>query len=114
MECAICHGSDTYPHTSSVKVQQGNDFSVNTYPNPFNTGTSIEVTLSKSENITIEGYNVSGQHVKTLVSNKTYSSGKHTFKWDGKNEYGEKAAAGMYLFNIKKGQAIKTVTMIKS
>ena len=69
--------------------------------------------MIQSDNVTIEVYNLNGQHIRTLVSNKHYGAGNYSLKWDGNDEHGQNSEAGMYLFRIRAGQGMKTVSMIK-
>ncbi len=73
----------------------------------------IEFSLPKAENITIEVYNLNGQHIKTLASNKHYSAGDYSLEWNGNDEHGQGAEAGMYIFRIRAGKGMKTVSMMK-
>lgn len=59
-------------------------------------------------------YNISGQLVKTLVS-ECMSPGYHSVRWDGKDEHGNKVAAGIYLYRMSAGdyQAVKKLTVIR-
>jgi hypothetical protein len=112
MTCIPCHGE---PHASGVdNVGLNHEFTIKqNYPNPFNSGTSIEFNLKKEEKITIEVYNLNGQHIKTIASQKSFSPGDHTLQWNGENEDGQSVKAGMYIFRIRAGKGVKTVSMMK-
>jgi len=45
-------------------------------------------------------YNLLGQKVRTVV-NQWQPAGYYTIQWDGKNDQGRKAAAGVYLYQLK-------------
>ena len=112
--CIPCHGPD--PHTTGIGAlnPMSHDFKVKqNYPNPFNSDTTIEFTMQKADNVTIEVYNLNGQHVKTIASNQHYGPGEYSLKWDGTDEHGQNAETGMYVFRIRAGQGIKTINMIK-
>ncbi len=86
-------------------------FGVSIYPNPFTTNTNVEYTLDRSQDVTIEVYDMNG---KTLVENTEMNqpSGKHIFTFDP-SAYG--SGSGMYFVKLIIGneQVAKTVVMVK-
>jgi len=58
---------------------------IGNYPNPFNPNTSIMFSLTNSENVMIEIFNVKGELIKTLV-NEVFESGNHQINWNGMND----------------------------
>ncbi|MDD5530129.1 MAG: C1 family peptidase [bacterium] len=75
-------------------------FISNNYPNPFTNSTTIEYGLPINATVTINIYNSSGQKIITLL-NKTQNAGYYTLVWDGKDNSGKKAAAGIYFYILK-------------
>ena len=67
------------------------------YPNPFNPSTTIKFQIPNSEFTTLKVYNVLGQEVATLVSNKL-NPGNYTYTFDGKN-----LASGIYYYQLVAG-----------
>lgn len=84
------------------------------FPNPFNPSTTIRYSLSHSANTRLEIYNILGQKIKTLV-NQLQNIGVYSVEWDGTNDFGEKAASGVYYYRIETEEfsAIKKMTLIK-
>ena len=76
------------------------------YPNPFNPSTTIEFTLPKSEIVELKVYNLLGEEVATLVSNKL-NQGNHTYTFDGKN-----LASGIYYYQLVAGDYREVKKMI--
>jgi DNA-binding transcriptional MerR regulator len=74
----------------------------NSYPNPFNPETQIAYTLGASENVQIHIYNISGQLIRTYDLGYQ-PAGNHIIRWDGRNENGDIAASGVYLYRIEAG-----------
>ena len=72
------------------------------YPNPFNSTSTIEFTISRSSNIDLSVYDVTGQKVKTLVNGKI-KDGKFSFIWDASD-----LSTGIYLIRMTNGIYIKT------
>jgi hypothetical protein len=76
------------------------------YPNPFNPSTIIEFTLPKSEFVALKVYNILGEEVATLVSDKL-QAGDHTYNFEGST-----LASGVYLYRIEAGEYNKVKKMI--
>ena len=74
------------------------------YPNPFNPETWIPYQLAKSANVTLHIYAVDGSLVRTLkLGNQhpgIYHSRTRAAHWDGKNEFGEPVASGVYYYSL--------------
>lgn len=114
MECASCHGTDVYPHTNGVKENAKVSFEINqNYPNPFTDDTKIEFNLMNSETVSMDIYNLNGQKITSLCSNKMYSPGKHEIQWNGRNHFGDKVDAGMYIIHFITADGIKTINLMK-
>ncbi|MEE9166215.1 MAG: T9SS type A sorting domain-containing protein [Candidatus Neomarinimicrobiota bacterium] len=69
------------------------------FPNPFNTMTTIQFDLPSEVSVAISIYNILGQRVVTLV-NRTLSAGSHTVKWRGQNRLGVDVASGLYVYTL--------------
>jgi hypothetical protein len=72
------------------------------YPNPFNPETKIQYSLPYRSKVTLEVYNILGQKIRTLVSN-VQEEGYHTITWDGKNDFGNPASTGIYIYILNTG-----------
>jgi len=84
-----------------------NEFSLNqNYPNPFNPITNIEFSIPKTEFVTLKIYNLLGQKVSTLVSEKM-KPGKYTYTWDA-----ERLATGIYFYKLEAGEKTQIKKMI--
>ena len=80
-------------------------------PNPFNPETNISYTLQNSEHVKVSIFNLQGQLIRTLVD-ETQPAGSYTVRWDGRQENGEMAVSGMYLYRIDAGGQTLTQKMI--
>ena len=69
------------------------------YPNPFNPSTIIEFKLPKRERIKVSVFNMLGQKIITL-NNSELPAGENKIIWNGKNNLGEDAASGIYIYSI--------------
>ncbi len=72
------------------------------YPNPFNPETWIPYQLAKPAEVSISIYTFDGKLVRTLqLGNKSigiYHSKSRAAHWDGRNNFGELVASGIYLY----------------
>ena len=84
------------------------------YPNPFNPSTLIDFEVFESSNVSLNVYDLSGRLVKNLLSGNL-NSGVYTIEWNGKNNNGISAAAGVYFYSIssKENTIIKKMSLIK-
>ncbi|TVM02718.1 MAG: hypothetical protein CV087_08895 [Candidatus Brocadia sp. WS118] len=65
------------------------------YPNPFNPVTTIEFSLPKPGFVTLKAYNILGQEISTLVSEKL-SAGIHKYYWNAND-----LTSGVYFYKIE-------------
>ena len=86
------------------------------YPNPSNPETWIPYQLAKDSKVTITVYATDGTLVRTLsLGHKTsglYRSKNRAAYWDGKNEFGERVASGLYFYTLTAGQYSATGKML--
>ena len=71
-------------------------------PNPFNPKTTIAFNLTSPGDVTLEIYDVAGRRVATLLD-RHMSAGAHVAQWDGKTNDGERAASGVYFYELAAG-----------
>jgi len=74
-------------------------------PNPFNPTTTINFTLAKAGNVSVDVFNVAGQKVTTL-SDGYRDAGVQSLVWDASSQ-----AAGVYFYTVKSGDMSKTMKM---
>lgn len=82
------------------------------YPNPFNPFTIISFELPRQSKVTLEIFNVLGQKVITLINAEDRPSGRHEIKWTGRDNYGYKAASGIYFFRLTAGDKVYSKKMM--
>jgi hypothetical protein len=76
------------------------------YPNPFNPSTTIEFVLPNTTNVTLKIYNILGEEVAKLVSDRLTAE-SYSFVWDAGN-----LTSGIYLYRIVAGEYVETRKMI--
>jgi hypothetical protein len=92
---AINSGKETY----SFRLHQN-------YPNPFNLSTTIEFDLPKTSELTLKIFNILGENVATLISERL-SAGTYSYDWDAGN-----LASGVYLYRLEADGFVETRKMI--
>ncbi len=70
------------------------------YPNPFNSSTTISYDIPKSSHIILKIYNLLGQEIKTLINHKQ-NIGSYSIKWHGRDNNGNEASSGIYIYTLK-------------
>lgn len=69
------------------------------YPNPFNPATTISFSIPETSIVDVTVFNVKGQKIKTII-NDQYSTGVHSFVWNGVDDYGNSVGSGVYLYKL--------------
>jgi hypothetical protein len=73
------------------------------FPNPFNPETTIQYNLTESADVTLHIYNVVGQVVRTLVSERQ-SAGRYRVQWSGMDDRSVPVSSGIYFYEIRAGK----------
>ncbi|HIE29779.1 TPA: hypothetical protein EYP66_21125 [Candidatus Poribacteria bacterium] len=75
------------------------------YPNPFNPETWIPYQLNQDSTVVISIYKATGQLVRRLnIGHKSagiYMIKERAVHWDGRDDYGDKVAGGLYFYTIQ-------------
>ena len=86
------------------------------FPNPFNPETWIPYDLAKDADVSLHIYAVNGTLVRTLALGHQpaglYQSRSRAAYWDGKNEFGESVASGLYFYTLTAGNFNATRKML--
>ena len=86
------------------------------YPNPFTTNTNFQFEhnlAAQMLDIQVSIFSVSGKLVKTIIHTTPNADGFRVtdIAWDGKDDYGDQLARGVYLYRVKvRGTDIAGVT----
>ena len=76
------------------------------YPNPFNTSTTIKFSLPHSGSVTLKIYNILGEEVEMLLSERL-AAGKYEYEWDAGN-----LASGVYFYRLTADDFFKMKKLI--
>ncbi len=71
-------------------------------PNPFRDETSIGFQIPSQDQVRLQVFDVQGRRVRTLIDGEL-EAGSHTVQWDGRDERGRTAAAGLYFYRLQSG-----------
>ena len=91
---------------SEEKLPQDFTLSQN-YPNPFNPKTTIEFSIPKSEFVTLKIYNLLGEEVATLVSDRL-TTGVYKYEWSRTDGM----ASGIYFYQLHAGEFVEVRKML--
>ena len=86
------------------------------YPNPFNPETWIPYQLAAPADVTLAIYGANGRLVRTLVFGHQapglyHRKGRAAY-WDGRNDFGERVASGLYFYKLTAGDFTATGKML--
>lgn len=77
------------------------------YPNPFNPSTVIQFELSGATSVSLKIYDVVGNLVQTLVSERVHTAGEHQHTWNAGS-----FSSGVYFYRLTTSHEIFTQKMI--
>ena len=86
------------------------------YPNPFNPETWIPYQLANPAAVSVSIYSADGKLVRMLALGHrpagVYQSRSRAAYWDGRNEFGERVASGVYFYALTAGDFTATRKML--
>ena len=85
------------------------------YPNPFNPSTSIQYEIFKNGEISLTVYDINGNVIKNLISNKNQTTGTYTVDWNGTNNKDHQVTSGVYFYELTQGsqKLVKKMMLIR-
>lgn len=100
--------SETDPELPTVFALKGS------FPNPFSSSTQIEFSLPKTESVSLRVYSILGREIDK-ISAGMLGAGTHRLEWRGVDSNDSKVGSGLYLYELRAGQEIKTgsITLIR-
>ncbi len=114
------NGANHLPVTfgGPVSVSQSTDDNIpssyallQNYPNPFNPTTTITYSLEKTQNVTVDVYDLFGHKIRTLYSGMQ-TAGHHHVQWNGTNDANQPVSTGVYLYRLHTANRIETRKMM--
>ncbi|MEK6987918.1 MAG: choice-of-anchor V domain-containing protein, partial [Candidatus Thermoplasmatota archaeon] len=83
------------------------------YPNPFLGSARFDFSLAEAGSARMEVFDLSGRRVATIVSG-ILTAGRHTARWDGRDEGGRAVGAGVYLVRLTAGGRTLSARVIRA
>ncbi|MCD4818548.1 MAG: T9SS type A sorting domain-containing protein [Candidatus Cloacimonetes bacterium] len=92
---------------SEIETLNHIDIALDNYPNPFNPSTTISFSLT-TENTELKIYNLKGQTIRkySILNNQS------SIVWDGRDDKGNIASSGIYLYKLKNSRFTISKKMI--
>lgn len=84
----------------------GDFLTIENYPNPFNSSTSIQYSIPENSNVRIDIYNLLGQHVEHLY-NGYQNRGAYSIQWDASG-----MPSGVYYYRLSAGHKTRSSAML--
>ena len=113
LNCFFSEGFDlTYEQGSceipvSIAESESHYSTLETYPNPFTTSTTIEYELKEISNIQFTIYNVIGE-VVYMTEDRMMPQGKHSFTWTA-----DRLPKGLYYAVLRSEEGVSVIKIIK-
>jgi len=84
------------------------------YPNPFNSSTIISYSLKTSANVNVQILDLRGRIIRRLVIG-AQPGGAQQARWDGVDDAGQDACAGVYFYQLRVGDFcdMKKMTLLR-
>ena len=103
------------PELVAYEIPKENQLLSN-YPNPFNPETWIPYRLAEDAFVSLTIYDLSGRVVRSVdVGHRiaaVYENRSKAVYWDGRNEFGEIVASGVYFYHLSAGNYSATRKML--
>lgn len=81
------------------------------YPNPFNPTTTIVYSIPQTSRVSLEIYDILGRRIARLV-NSVQQPGEYRIVWNGKNDFGQYVASGIYFYRLNSGNFVNVKKMV--
>jgi len=104
-----------WPEPPGIEEKSPGQILLSANPSLFTSRTSIEYTLPTQQNISLDVYDVLGNHIVTLASGEI-PAGNYSAVWDGKDGLGNPVSSGMYFCVLETnatGNISTRITLIK-
>ncbi len=75
-------------------------------PNPFNPTTTLQFETPVAGRVVVSVFDVAGRRIKSLLD-EVMASGRHRVVWQGRDDAGRPAAAGVYFLRVKAGAEVR-------
>jgi hypothetical protein len=81
------------------------------WPNPACGPTTISFNIPEPTHASVRIYNIAGRSVNTLLDGYV-DAGRHSLKWDGRDELGREVPSGVYIYRLSAGTSHMAKKMV--
>lgn len=81
-------------------------------PNPFNPVTTIAFELAEPARVSLQIHDAAGRRVRTLLAGEVRAAGPGEVSWNGFDDHGRPASAGVYFYRLEAGDRVETRRMV--
>ena len=81
------------------------------FPNPFNPTTTVGFALPEASDVRLVVYDMMGREVTTLIDTNL-GAGRYQARWEGKNDFGNTVASGVYILRMTAGNFSQVHQMV--
>lgn len=82
-------------------------------PNPSRGTTTLRFELARAAAVDADVFDAQGRRVRTLARAEAVSAGTHTLIWDGRDDAGANAGAGVYFVRVSAGGVVRRGSVIR-
>lgn len=82
-------------------------------PTPFRSSTLISYEIYQASPVRLTVFDAQGRSVRRLVEGATQLPGAYAVTWDGRDDGGRQAAAGVYFYRLESGGNASTLRTVK-
>ncbi len=99
--------------STQTRAELPSDFVVEqSFPNPFNSIVTIVYHLPQAGEVKGEVYNALGMMIGTIIPPQRLGAGKHSVRWDGRNDFGGNVGSGVYLIRLRWNHKMRTIRVV--
>lgn len=106
----ITYGNPTGIESDTPEMPDALSLSQN-YPNPFNPQTSIRYSLPAESRVSLDIFNLLGQHIRNLISGNM-EAGTHEVTWDSRDDFGAEVPSGVYFYVLTTSRGSLSAKML--
>ncbi len=109
---ALCQAFTALPTGVGEPSSPDAVVSLSVGPTPFVSRTGLRFSLGAPQHVQADVLDANGRLVRSL-QNGLMSAGPHEIGWDGRDEHGGRAAAGVYYLRLQDALRLRTVKVIR-
>lgn len=81
-------------------------------PNPFREDSDLRFSITRDDKVSLAVYDAGGRLVRSLLDD-AFAAGSHASRWDGRDDSGQRVAAGVYFARLTTSEGERVRKMIR-